>query len=96
MLVRLQHGPASATELGAPFEMSQPAVSRHLKVLEEAGLIVRGREAQWRPCELKPEALERAEQWLGGFTRAWEERLDRLGAYLRERQDTTTEGGRHG
>ena len=82
ILTRLASGPASATELGAPFPMSQPAVSKHLKVLEEAGLIVRGRHAQWRPCELRTEALHEVEQWMVGFRRRWEERLARLDAYL--------------
>lgn len=82
MLARLAHGPASASELGAPFAMSQPAVSRHLKVLETAGLIRRGRDAQRRPCELRAETLHQADRWLEDFRRTWEDRLDRLGAYL--------------
>ena len=83
ILARLAQGEASAGELGAPLAMSQPAVSKHLKVLEEAGLIRRGREAQWRPCTLRPEALRLADTWLAGLRRTWEERLDRLDAYLR-------------
>ncbi|MHB1432851.1 MAG: ArsR/SmtB family transcription factor [Streptosporangiaceae bacterium] len=82
ILARLARGPASATELGAPLAMSQPAVSRHLKVLEEAGLIARGRDAQWRPCELRTEPLQAADAWVSAFRRTWEQRLDRLGAYL--------------
>src|SRR3981189_1322337 len=66
ILARLALGETSVTELAAPFEMSMPAVSRHLKVLEKAGLIARGREAQWRPCKLKPEPLKQAAGWLGG------------------------------
>ncbi len=82
ILARLARGPASATELGAPLAMSQPAVSRHLRVLEEAGLIARGRDAQWRPCELRTEPLQAADAWVSAFRRTWEQRLDRLGAYL--------------
>lgn len=88
MLARLAHGPASATELGAPLEMSQPAVSKNLKVLEHAGLIARGRDAQWRPCALRPEALAMADEWVGAFRKTWEARLDRFGDYL-QRSDKT-------
>lgn len=84
MLSRLARGPASASELGAPLAMSQPAVSKHLKVLEVAGLIRRGRDAQWRPSELRAEALLEADRWLAAFRRTWEDRLDRLDAYLAE------------
>ena len=72
--------------------MSQPAVSRHLKVLEEADLIARGRDAQWRPCELRTEPLQAADAWVGAFRRTWEQRLDRLDAYLRRggEDDTAT------
>lgn len=83
MLARLARGRASVGELGAPFAMSQPAVSKHVKVLEEAGLITRGRAAQQRPCELRAEALEEVERWMREFRRTWEDRLDRLDAYLR-------------
>ena len=83
ILSRLAEGHASAGELGAPLAMSQPAVSRHLKVLEEAGLISRGRNAQWRPCELRTESLQKADRWLGSFRHTWEDRLDRLDAYVR-------------
>jgi DNA-binding transcriptional ArsR family regulator len=82
ILARLARGPASATELGAPLAISQPAVSRHLRVLEEAGLIARGRDTQWRPCELRTEPLQAADAWVSAFRRTWEQRLDRLGAYL--------------
>lgn len=82
MLARLARGPASASELGAPFAMSQPAVSKHLKVLEQAALIQRGRDAQWRPCELRTETLREADKWLEAFRRTWENRLDRLDVYL--------------
>ncbi|MDA8320036.1 MAG: metalloregulator ArsR/SmtB family transcription factor [Actinomycetota bacterium] len=87
ILARLARGPASATELGTPLAMSQPAVSRHLKVLEDAGLIARGRDAQWRPCELRTEPLQAADAWVSAFRRTWEQRLDRLGAYLTDHDD---------
>src|SRR3954463_4672383 len=73
---RLADGEASVTELAAPFAMSLPAVSKHLKVLEKAGLISRGRRAQWRPCRLEPEPLKEASDWLQEYRRLWEERLD--------------------
>src|SRR3982751_674815 len=72
---RLADGEASVTELAAPFAMSLPAVSKHLKVLEKAGLISRGRRAQWRPCRLEPEPLKEASDWLQEYRRLWEERL---------------------
>src|SRR4026208_1683940 len=74
---RLADGEASVTELAAPFAMSLPAVSKHLKVLEKAGLISRGRKAQWRPCRLGPEPLKEASDWLEEYRRLWEERLHR-------------------
>ena len=83
---RLAEGEASVTELAAPFSMSLPAVSKHLKVLEKAGLISRGRKAQWRPCRLEPEPLKEASDWLEEYRRLWEERLDRLDEYLRTLQ----------
>jgi DNA-binding transcriptional ArsR family regulator len=86
MLSRLAQGPATATELGAPFAMSQPAVSKHLKVLEDAALITRGREAQWRPCTLNGETLHDIERWVNEFRRTWEERLDRLDTYIKKTQ----------
>lgn len=89
MLRRLAEGPALPSELAAPFDMSQPAVSKHLRVLEDAGLISRGRDAQRRPCELRTGALADADQWMGDFRRTWEERLDRLGDYLTEIQQQT-------
>ena len=84
ILARLALGETSVTELAKPFEMSLPAVSKHLKVLERAGLIVRGREAQWRPCRIEPAALKDVDDWLERYRRLWEERLDRLEDYLRE------------
>jgi DNA-binding transcriptional ArsR family regulator len=86
IVARLASGEASVTELAEPFEMSLPAVSKHLKVLERAGLITRGRRAQWRPCRLEPAALKEASDWLEEYRRLWEERLDRLDEYLRELQ----------
>src|SRR5665213_1509655 len=81
ILARLATGEASVTELGEPFDMSLPAVSKHLKVLEHAGLISRGRTAQWRPCRLQPDALKTVDDWLEEYRRLWEERFDRLDDY---------------
>ena len=78
ILARLALGSTSVTELAKPFEMSLPAVSKHLKVLERAGLIARGREAQWRPCRIEANALKEVDDWLERYRRLWEERLDRL------------------
>jgi DNA-binding transcriptional ArsR family regulator len=86
ILARLASGDATVSELAAPFEMSGPAVSKHLKVLERAGLIQRGREAQWRPCRLVPAALKDAADWLEEYRRFWEQSFDRLDDYLRELQ----------
>ncbi|WKZ67205.1 MAG: metalloregulator ArsR/SmtB family transcription factor [Flavobacteriales bacterium] len=86
ILSRLVSGPASVNELAAPFDMSLPAVSKHLKVLERAQLIKRGREAQWRPCELKAEPLKEADAWIEQYRALWEARFDRLDAYLMELQ----------
>ncbi len=84
ILARLAAGESSVTELAEPFEMSLPAISKHLKVLERAGLIARGREAQWRPCRLEARPLRDAANWLEHYRRFWEESFDRLGEYLRE------------
>jgi len=89
ILARLARGEASVTELAAPFEMSLPAVSKHLKVLQRAGLISRGREAQWRPCKLEPKALKSVDDWLERYRQLWEQRLDRLEDYLRMLQTDT-------
>jgi DNA-binding transcriptional ArsR family regulator len=86
ILARLASGDASVTELAEPFEMSMPAVSRHLKVLERAGLIARGRDAQWRPCRLEPGPLKDVATWTERYRRHWERRLDRLDDYLRDLQ----------
>ena len=84
ILSRLADGEATVTELAAPFDMTLPAVSKHLKVLEQAGLISRTRLAQWRPCRLEPERLKEASDWLEEYRRCWEGRLDRLDDYLKE------------
>ena len=86
ILARLASGEASVTEIAEPFEISLPAVSRHLKVLADAGLIERGREAQWRPCKLKAEPLKDVADWIEHYRRFWEESFDRLGLYLKEIQ----------
>ena len=86
ILERLASGEASVTELAEPFAMSMPAISKHLKVLERAGLIERGREAQWRPCRLRAGPLRDAADWVGEYRRFWEERFDRLDGYLKELQ----------
>jgi len=88
ILARLATGEVSVTELAEPFQMSLPAVSRHLKVLERAGLIARGRTAQWRPCRLAPEALKEASDWLDEYRRFWDESLDNLAEYVKELQST--------
>ena len=95
ILARLASGEASVTELADPFEMSLPAISKHLKVLERAGLIARGREAQWRPCRLRPGPLKGAADWLEHYRRFWEQSFDRLEGYLRELEGKRTEK-RHG
>jgi DNA-binding transcriptional ArsR family regulator len=84
ILARLVSGGASVTELAEPFDMSLPAISKHLKVLERAGLIARGREAQWRPCRLEAGPLKDVADWTEGYRRFWEESFDRLDDYLRE------------
>lgn len=86
ILSRLSSGEASVNELAEPFRMSLPAVSKHLKVLERAKLITRGRNAQWRPCRLKAAPLKEAVDWLEHYRRFWEQSLDRLEEYLQELQ----------
>jgi len=90
ILARLASGEASVTELAEPFEMSMPAVSKHLKVLERAGLVVRGRNAQWRPCALEAGPLKEVADWVEHYRRFWDESFDRLEAYLRELQSRET------
>ena len=85
MLTRLAEGEATVNELAEPFPMSLPAISRHLKVLERAGLIVRDREAQWRPSRLQAEPLDEAVEWMQDRKRTWEARMDRLDAHLRRK-----------
>ncbi len=86
ILARLVLGETSVTELAEPFAMSLPAVSKHLKVLEHAGLVTRGRAAQWRPCRIEPAALKEVDDWLEEYRRFWDARLDRLEEYLGELQ----------
>jgi DNA-binding transcriptional ArsR family regulator len=95
ILARLASGEASVSELAEPFEMSLPAVSKHLKVLERAGLITRGRAAQWRPSRLEAAPLKDAADWLEEYRRFWEESLDRLEDYLRELQEKEKTDGRN-
>lgn len=92
ILARLALGETSVTELAAPFEMSMPAVSKHLRVLEQAGLIARGREAQWRPCRLRAEPLREVADWLAEYRRFWEESFDRLETYLQTVQAAESAG----
>ena len=90
ILARLALGEATVTELAAPFDMSLPGISKHLKVLQRAGLIEQGRHAQWRPCRLQPEPLRNVAEWVGQYRRHWEESFERLDAYLHDldyRQD---------
>ena len=96
ILARLASGEASVSELAEPFAMSLPAVSKHLKVLERAGLITRGRAAQWRPCRLEAAPLKDASDWLEEYRRFWEESLDRLEEYLRELQEKEKTDAREG
>jgi len=82
ILARLAMGETSVTELAQPFDMSLPAVTKHLKVLEHAGLISRSKEAQWRPCKLEAKPMQAAADWVGEYRKFWEQRLDQLDAYL--------------
>lgn len=93
ILARLASGEASVTELAKPFDMSLPAISKHLKVLQHAGLITQGREAQWRPCRIEAAPLKDVAEWVEHYRRIWEQRFERLDDYLRELQ---MEGKRHG
>ena len=92
ILARLAEGETSVTELAAPFDMSMPAVSIHLKVLERAGLIARGRAAQWRPCRLEAGPLREVSDWLDHYRRFWDESLDRLEDYQQALQKGDPEG----
>ena len=91
ILARLAQGEATVNELAEPFDLSLPGVSKHLKVLQHAGLITQGRRAQWRPCRLEPARLKVAADWIETYRHVWEERFDRLDQYLRELQRTETE-----
>jgi DNA-binding transcriptional ArsR family regulator len=93
ILARLMAGEASVTELAKPFEMSLPAISKHLKVLERAGLIARARERQWRPARLEAGPLKEVAEWTQAYRRFWEESYDRLGEYLDELQGRGKEKG---
>jgi DNA-binding transcriptional ArsR family regulator len=84
ILAKLAYGEYSVSELAEPFDMSMPAVSKHLGVLERAGLISRGRDAQWRPCRLEPAPLKEVAEWADRYRAIWERRLDRLDSYLQE------------
>jgi DNA-binding transcriptional ArsR family regulator len=90
ILARLALGETTVSELAKPFKMSGPAVSKHLKVLERAGLIARSRDAQWRPCKLEAAALKPVDEWLSEYRRLWDERLDRLDDYLKTLQAKTS------
>ena len=97
ILARLASGECSVTELAEPFEMSMPAVSKHLRVLERAGLIARGRTAQWRPCRIEAAPLKEVAEWTDAFRRIWETRFDNLELYLQQLQATERkQGKRHG
>ena len=95
ILARLISGEAFVTELAEPFDMSLPAVSKHLKVLERAGLIARGRDAQWRPCRLQASPLKDVADWVEHYRRFWEESLDRLDDYLQALQSKEKKHGRN-
>lgn len=98
LLARLSTGEANVSDLAQPFlkEMTLPAVTKHLKVLENAGLISKGRQAQWRPCRINGEPLREAVDWMEQHRIAWEEQLDRLGLYLQKKHQTRTTGAGHG
>jgi DNA-binding transcriptional ArsR family regulator len=95
ILARLTSGEVSVTELARPFQMSLPAVSKHLKVLERAGLVARSHEAQWRPCRLDAAPLRAADDWIERYRSFWEQRFDRLDAYLNELQQQEEENNGH-
>ncbi|MDZ8066940.1 MAG: metalloregulator ArsR/SmtB family transcription factor [Nostoc sp. DedQUE08] len=95
ILAHLAKGEASVSELAKPFKMSLPAISKHIKVLERAGLIVRGREAQWRPCQIQAQPLKEAADWIEQYRQLWEQRLDRLDDYLHELQTQEKQNEQH-
>ena len=90
ILERLAGGEATVGELAAPFDMSMPAISRHLRVLQRAGLVSQTREAQWRPCRLETEPLREVDEWVEQYRKLWEQRLDRLEDYLKDLQKPET------
>lgn len=94
ILARLSQGEATVSELAEPFDISLPAISRHLKVLEAAGLISRGREAQWRPCHLEAEPLKQVDAWIGRYRHFWEGSFDRMDAYLQQIQQKSRKKGK--
>jgi DNA-binding transcriptional ArsR family regulator len=94
ILARLSQGEATVNELAEPFNISLPAISRHLKVLEAAGLISRGREAQWRPCHLEAAPLKQVDAWIGKYRRFWEGSFDRMDTYLQQIQQKTDKKGK--
>ncbi len=94
ILLRLSRGETSVTDLAKPFQMTLPAVTKHLKVLQRAGLITQGRRAQWRPCRLEAKPLREIADWVEQYRRFWDERLDRLENYLTELQKQEPEHGR--
>src|SRR5215204_5570831 len=94
ILARLAVGECSVTELAEPFDMSMPAVSKHLRVLERAGLIARGREAQWRPCRIEPAPLKEVAAWAERYRHIWEQRLDQLASYRQEMKAKEKNHGR--
>jgi DNA-binding transcriptional ArsR family regulator len=91
ILARLTEGQATVNKIARPFDISLPAVSRHLKVLEAAGLISRGREPQWRPCRLEAAALRNVDDWLASYRRFWTESFDKMDAYIAELKDKEAE-----
>ncbi|MEH2166628.1 MAG: metalloregulator ArsR/SmtB family transcription factor [Nostoc sp.] len=95
ILTHLAKGEASVSELAKPFKMSLPAISKHIKVLERAGLISRGREAQWRPCQIKAQPLKEAADWIEQYRQLWEQRLSRLDDYLHELQTQEKQDEQH-
>lgn len=94
ILAQLALGERSVTELAEPFDMSLPGISKHLKVLEHAGLITRSRDAQWRPCKIEPKALMSVDSWLEEYRKLWNQRFDRLEEYLKELQTKGKKSGR--
>lgn len=94
ILARLSRGEASVTQLAEPFKMSLPAISKHLKVLQKAGLITQSREAQWRPCRLEAKPLKQAAEWIERYREYWEESFDNLDSYLRDIQSKEKKHGR--